>query len=408
MNDIKLTDFISVSTLQNIQDGFSDYSGMAALIVDADGTPITKGSGFTKFCMELTRKSAKGCKLCEQCDKNGALLTLNSKRAMAYECHAGLLDYAAPIMVDGIFVGGVIGGQVRSDEVDTDKFRDLAIRYGIEPDEYIQAAKDTKMIEKKEVERAATFLEIIANSISEMAYSNYQALKESERLERVSKSQAEFVMNMSMNLERAMERWFNIVEKTMRDTKQKEVYELLDNMHIDGLEMRSSIKSTVDYIRMSASEIELTENVYQVGILKELVQVDNIAVPVECLVEDEQKSLFGDVGRIGQFINQMLRTLGEEKQQGHIGIRIWTEKKKYAAFLNIEIVDEQTKYTKEQIMNYKEEYANYVEDEYLDNDNLELGMSLEHAFLHKMNAGIEMDSIEGDMIVKVRIPQLPV
>ena len=55
MAEFSLTDLIDVSVLQQIQDGFSQYTGMAALTTDADGVPVTKGSGFTAFCMDLTR-----------------------------------------------------------------------------------------------------------------------------------------------------------------------------------------------------------------------------------------------------------------------------------------------------------------------------------------------------------------
>ena len=74
MSTIKLTDLISVQVLQEIQDGFAEVTGMAALTTDADGNPVTKGSNFTDFCMGYTRQSQKGKQRCEQCDKSGAEL----------------------------------------------------------------------------------------------------------------------------------------------------------------------------------------------------------------------------------------------------------------------------------------------------------------------------------------------
>ena len=46
LDNLKLTDLIDVETLQSIQDGFSNTTGMAALITDADGTAVTRGSNF--------------------------------------------------------------------------------------------------------------------------------------------------------------------------------------------------------------------------------------------------------------------------------------------------------------------------------------------------------------------------
>ena len=53
MENANLLELVDVEILQKIQDGFSDYTGMAALITDADGVPVTKGSGFTDFCRKL-------------------------------------------------------------------------------------------------------------------------------------------------------------------------------------------------------------------------------------------------------------------------------------------------------------------------------------------------------------------
>ncbi|MGN0437483.1 MAG: PocR ligand-binding domain-containing protein, partial [Lachnospiraceae bacterium] len=76
MEQIKLTDLISTETLQQIQNGFSEFTGMAALTTDIEGVPVTEGSGFTRFCMELTRKSQVGCRNCENCDKAKAIQTV--------------------------------------------------------------------------------------------------------------------------------------------------------------------------------------------------------------------------------------------------------------------------------------------------------------------------------------------
>lgn len=105
-----LRDLIDPHVLQKIQDGFAEVTGMAALTTDADGVPVTEGSNFTDFCTKLTRKSAIGCARCEQCDKKGGLQTRNTGKATSYICHAGLIDFAAPIMFNGQFIGSFIGG----------------------------------------------------------------------------------------------------------------------------------------------------------------------------------------------------------------------------------------------------------------------------------------------------------
>lgn len=182
MAQIKLTDLIDVAVLQEIQDGFAEVTGMAALTTDADGSPITQGSNFTDFCMKYTRQSAKGCERCEKCDRDGGEQTRRTGRAAAYVCHGGLMDFAAPIMVNGQFIGSFIGGQVLIEEPDEKKFRRIASDLGIDPDEYITALRKVNIVPKERVETAARFLHTIAKSISQIAYAKFEAQNNNDRL----------------------------------------------------------------------------------------------------------------------------------------------------------------------------------------------------------------------------------
>ncbi|MDE6762084.1 MAG: PocR ligand-binding domain-containing protein [Oscillospiraceae bacterium] len=175
MDDVRLTDLIEISTLQEIQDGFARLTGMAALTTDERGNAVTQGSNFTDFCMNYTRKSSLGCSRCERCDKEGGEQTMRSGRAAAYFCHAGLVDFAAPIMLNGKFIGSFIGGQVLTEKPDENKFRRIAEEIGVDPDEYIRALRKIKIIDKEQVDAAADFLCTIAKVLSQTAYNSYLA-----------------------------------------------------------------------------------------------------------------------------------------------------------------------------------------------------------------------------------------
>ncbi|MCM1024502.1 MAG: PocR ligand-binding domain-containing protein [Prevotella sp.] len=173
MSDVKLTDLIDIGTLQEIQDGFARLTGMAALTTDERGNAVTQGSNFTDFCMNFTRRSPTGCERCERCDKEGGEQTMRSGCASAYFCHAGLVDFAAPIMLNGTFIGSFIGGQVLTAEPDEAKFRLIAKEIGVNPAEYIKALKKVKIVDKEQVDAAADFLCTIAKVLSQTAYNNY-------------------------------------------------------------------------------------------------------------------------------------------------------------------------------------------------------------------------------------------
>lgn len=172
---MKLLDLIDVSVLQKIQDGFSEFSGMAALVTDEQGVPITRGSGFTKHCTEVVRKSPIGCERCEKCDKSGAENAYEQGTVCVYTCHTGLTDFASPIMVGNTIVGSFIGGQALTKEYSDEEIRAVAADLEIDGDEYLETRHGMDICDIDYVNAVARFLSIIANTISEMAYSNHIA-----------------------------------------------------------------------------------------------------------------------------------------------------------------------------------------------------------------------------------------
>ncbi|MBS5144008.1 MAG: PocR ligand-binding domain-containing protein [Butyricicoccus pullicaecorum] len=156
-----LKDIIDPQKLQEIQDQFSDATGLAAITMDGDNTYITKGSNFTDFCMKYTRESSIGKERCEKCDAEGC---------GAYFCHAGLMDFSAPIRVNGEQVGIIVGGQVLPEKPDPEKFRDIAHELGIPEEAYLRALEQVPIRDEKQIRAAATLLEKVVNELVNLEY----------------------------------------------------------------------------------------------------------------------------------------------------------------------------------------------------------------------------------------------
>lgn len=162
---MKITEFMDVSILQQIQDEFSDATGLAAIATDAEGNYITEGSNFTEFCMKYTRGSAEGNKRCVKCD--------NECRG-TYFCHAGLMDFGSDIVVDGQKVGGIVGGQVLPGAPDPEKFAAIARELGIDETKYIEAVNKVPIRTEKEIRAAADLLRDVVNKVVEQEYYRYK------------------------------------------------------------------------------------------------------------------------------------------------------------------------------------------------------------------------------------------
>ncbi len=185
LNDNKnhnLTDLIDLDFLQKFQDSFSAATGFASVTVDTKG-PVTTPSNFTNFCEKFTRKSELGGKRCNQSDMSAGKIAAEKGEPVIYKCHAGLTDFAVPIMLDGEHIGSILGGQTLSNPPNKEYYNKLADLFGLDKEEYFKAAQDLKQIPKENVKAAADLLSLVANSLSEIALKNYKLIKKNEEQE---------------------------------------------------------------------------------------------------------------------------------------------------------------------------------------------------------------------------------
>lgn len=169
-----LKDFMDMDQLQKIQDMFSDATGLVAIAVNQDGEYITKGSNFTEFCMKYTRNSVEGNRRCVKCD--------NECKGVYY-CHAGLMDFASDIIVNGEKLGSIIGGQVLPVEADEEKFRNIAKELSINPDDYVAAVKKVPVRTEKQIKAAAHLLSTTVNEMANLAYEKWKNAREVDVIE---------------------------------------------------------------------------------------------------------------------------------------------------------------------------------------------------------------------------------
>lgn len=204
LNNISLLDVIDRDTLQALQDAFADATGMAALATDDTGS-VTQLSNPTDFCMNLTRKSREGCERCNKCDLQGGSEASRTGRPSVYYCHGGLVDFAAPIIVNGQHVGSLIGGQVLPEAPDEAKFRKIAREIGVDPDQYVAAVKKVPIVPKSRIDAAANLLYQMANALSDVGYQRALAQHQSKRGEMIVSDIDSDFSGINEQMEKAVE-----------------------------------------------------------------------------------------------------------------------------------------------------------------------------------------------------------
>ena len=174
LSNIKLTDVIDLNFLQRFQDDFATGVGLASVTVDIDGNPVTNPSRYTRFCQNFTHSTECGDKRCAESHRKGGEEAARLGRPVVYECHAGLIDFAAPILLEGRQIGTILGGQVLTDLPDEAKYRRIAREIGVDEEGYVEAVQEVRKLSKESIEAAANVLFIVANNMSKSAYQHRQ------------------------------------------------------------------------------------------------------------------------------------------------------------------------------------------------------------------------------------------
>lgn len=327
--ELHLTDLIDASVLQKIQDGFSDMTGLAALTTDADGVPITEGSNFSDFCMKYTRASKTGCARCEQCDREGTERALEKGETTVYFCHAGLLDFAAPIMANGKLIGCFIGGQVLTEAPDLGHIRKVAEEIGVNPEEYIEAVKKVHIMEQNAIDSSAKFLYTIADVLSDIAYNKYLVYQANIELERSGNMKSDFLANMSHEIRTPMNAVIGMAEMALREDLPSVARDYINQIKEAGKSLLTIINDILDFSKIESGKMDINEVDYEP--MSMVYDVANIVMTrlkekdVELILDiapDLPNRLQGDNIRIKQVLLNLANNAAKFTSKGEIIMKV--------------------------------------------------------------------------------------
>lgn len=185
-----IRDFLDLKKLQEIQDSFSEATGLAAIAVDNKGEYLTEGSNFTDFCMKYTRGSEEGKRRCIKCD---------NECSGVYFCHAGLMDFSIDIKIGDEKIGAIIGGQILPKQPDEEKFRQTAIELGIDPDAYINALRKVNVSDEKTIKSAANLLGKMVNMLVNIEYTRNSTGDKSGKLKEEINNATNVIQKINTN-----------------------------------------------------------------------------------------------------------------------------------------------------------------------------------------------------------------
>ena len=171
--DILFSDLFSIEDIQHLQDSFANATGVASIITDPDGIPLTEPSNFCRLCNDIIRKTKKGLANCIKSDSK--IGCYNPEGSIVQPClSGGLWDAGASISVGGKHVANWLIGQVRNEATNETQLMQYANEIGADREEFRKALDEVTVMSKEKFKVIADALFSFANELSLKAYQNIQ------------------------------------------------------------------------------------------------------------------------------------------------------------------------------------------------------------------------------------------
>ncbi len=212
--ELKFADLFDLAEIQEIQDAFSKATGVASIITQIDGTPITRPSRFCTFCNEIVRKTPKGL---ENCMYSDSILGSPKKDGPRMQrcLSGGLMDGGASIMVGETHIASWLIGQVLEHEPDIEMILAYVDEIGADREQARLALNQVARLTNDQFKAVCDFLFIMARQLSELAMKNLVQAREiakrrryeleikqiNENLERIVQQRTAELSEMNAHLE---------------------------------------------------------------------------------------------------------------------------------------------------------------------------------------------------------------
>jgi PAS domain S-box-containing protein len=184
IENIELSALINVADIQCIIDNFYRFSKIPMAIIDCNGNILVK-TGWQRICVEFHRKNPDTCRNCIESDMH---LTDGIPRGefKLYKCRNGMWDMATPLFIGPRKIGNLFIGQFffEGETIDYNYFKLQAELYNFNRTEYLNALEKVPFLSKEDLVSAKIFLTKLADSFSQLSYTNIKLEESKVRLER--------------------------------------------------------------------------------------------------------------------------------------------------------------------------------------------------------------------------------
>ncbi|PXF61213.1 MAG: hypothetical protein C4B59_05555 [Candidatus Methanogaster sp.] len=192
----EISELVNIDKVQVLADSFCEAVGIASAVIDLEGNVVTS-SRWQKICTEFHRVNPQTCRKCIESDTILANRLTKGEGYAIYRCRNGLVDAAAPILIDGEHVANFLVGQFLFEPADCEYFRKQAREHGFDETTYLEALSGVPVIAEDRIKPILEFLVGFAEFVGEMGLSRIRQLEDASALAESNEKYLEAIIKTS-------------------------------------------------------------------------------------------------------------------------------------------------------------------------------------------------------------------
>lgn len=293
-NQKRISDLVDIKTLQEILDAFTTTTGLMANIVDVEGVSIFPRKGIKKCCKfcRIIYSLEGGKNRCQAAYKRAGKQAALFGEPYIFRCPSGLIEWAAPIVLNGEHVGTIICGQVLMWA--PEEFFWIELRKMNQPltddfEELFEAVGELAIVTGNQVQASAYLLYVVANYIMKAGWENYEQSREFAMQRTLYHAEIENRKNLEKNHEPVLTSFLidegEMLVNLQSNQKKSKAYleglisSLRYEAHQNLLLMRGKMTELLVILSRVASQMGLKADIFQ-GInshaILQIYQTDSI------------------------------------------------------------------------------------------------------------------------------------
>lgn len=401
--DNNILSYVKKQMLIDLQKFFFAMTGMGTSIIDPNGNQVTDPVGLPEFCSEYMFKSRVGLMMCSHCCFFCAEETKELGHHKINYCHAGLVEFTAPLVVDKEIVAVIVGGRVFRNPPNEAEIRSMAREMGLDSDAVWEAAQKVPVIPIDLIDRSASFLYDTALSISELIEANLLIEEMGKDLERANRLKTDFLANMSHEIRTPMNAVLGMADLALRENLSPVARDCVNQISSSGRGLINIINDILDYTKVASGQVDIVTDEYEpVGLINDVATVIMSRIvdkDIEFLIDVDPKiplRLWGDSQRIRQIIINLANNAIKFTKEGYVTLKVRYENiDEENISLKFWVKDTGIGIKPEDIDKLFGSFQQVDVESHRETEGTGLGLSIVSNLVNRMNGGVHVESEYG-------------